>query len=269
MYLTKTIMKKIFLVVAFALVAFGASAWNQTLDEGVVVLATKHLSPEAKSMVEKYLGTSYADDVQYLTNLEKKKIAKHSKEIHYLHLDSELRPMKVEGDDALMALENAIAVVSTRDSHSKEDVVKALRTMINLMCDIHNFSYVRIDGIPHSQQEFTFKCYGGDVGKRKTTNKVWWLRFWTAYGGWHIGFSGNLWAEDLELCHGKQREEFAAGSLQDWVAQIATEASNLYSRIQPEYEMTRRERNELEYLNYEMVARAGYRLSKLLNELAK
>lgn len=262
-------MKKIFLVVAFALVAFGASAWNLTQDEGVVILAAKHLSPESKSMVEKYLGTSYADDIQYLTNLEKKKAAKHSKEIHYLHLDSSLRPMKVEGDDALTALESAIAVVRTRDSHSKEDVVKALRTVINLMCDIHNFSYVRIEGVPHSQQEFTFQSYGGDIGKRKEAKPMRWDRFWASYAGWHVGFSGNFWAEDLELCHGKQREEFAAGSLQDWVAQIGAEASKLYERINPEYEMTRRERNELEYLNYEMVARASYRLSKLLNELAK
>lgn len=262
-------MKKIFLVVAFALVAFGASAWNVTQDEGVVVLATKNLTPEAKSMVEKYLGTSYADDVQYLTNLEKKKAAKHSKEIHYLHLDSSLQPMKVDGDDALASLEKMMEVVRTRNSHSKAEVVTALRTIINLMCDIHNFSYVRIEGVPHSQQEFTFLSYGGDVGKRKTTNKVWWSRFWNAYGGWHVGFSGNLWAEDLELCHGKQREEFAAGSLQEWVSQTAVQASKLYERIKPEYAMTRRERNELEYLNYEMIARAGYRLGKLFNELAK
>ena len=118
-------------------------------------------------------------------------------------------------------------------------------------------------------QPKAFQCYGGDVGKRKVANKVWWTRFWNSYGGWHPGFSGNFWAEDLELCHGKQREAFSEGSLNEWVAQVATEAMKLYARIQPEYEMTRRERNELEYLNYEMIARAGYRLSKLLNELAK
>ena len=148
-------MKKIFMFVAFALVAFGANAWSLTQDEGVVVLAASHLSPEAKAMVEKYLGTTYQDDVQYLTNLEKKKKATHTKEIHYLHLNSELQPMKVEGDDALVALENAMAVVRARASHLDQEVTAAMRTIINLMCDIHNFSYVRIEGIPHSQQEFT------------------------------------------------------------------------------------------------------------------
>ena len=262
-------MKKIFLVVAFALIASSAGAWGLTQDEGVVVLASKHLTPKAKSVLDSYLGESYLDDVQYLTNLEKKKKASHTKEIHYLHLDSSLKPMKVEGDDALVALEGAIAVVRTRDSHSKEQVVKALRTIINLMCDIHNFSNVRIDGVAHSQANFEFQSYAGDIGKRKEAKPMRWDRFWSSYGGWHTGFSGNLWAEDIELCHGKQREEFSAGSLHDWVAQIGAEASALYARLNPEYVMTRRERNELEYLNYEMIARAGYRLSKLLNEVVK
>ena len=262
-------MKKIFLVVAFALVASVASAWSLTQDEGVVVLASKHLTPKAKAVFDNYLGESYLDDVQYLTNLEKKKKATHTREIHYLHLDGNFQPLKVEGDDALVAIEKAIAVVRARDSHSKMDVTNALRTIINLMCDIHNFSYVRIDGIAHSQQEFTFKCYGGDVGKRKVANKVWWSRFWTSYGGWHPGFSGNFWAEDLELCHGKQREEFAAGELNSWVAQTGAEAAKLYERIVPEYEMTRRERNELEYINYGMIARASYRLAALMNDIVK
>lgn len=262
-------MKKIFLVVAFALVASVASAWSLTQDEGVVVLASKYLTPKAKAVFDNYLGESYLDDVQYLTNLEKKKKATHSQEIHYLHLDGNFQPLKVEGDDALVAIEKAIAVVRARDSHSKMDVTNALRTIINLMCDIHNFSFVRIDGIAHSQQEFTFKCYGGDVGKRKVANKVWWSRFWNSYGGWHPGFSGNFWAEDLELCHGKQREEFAAGELNSWVAQIGAEAAKLYERIVPEYEMTRRERNELEYLNYGMIARASYRLAALMNDIVK
>lgn len=246
-----------------------ASAWRSNCEEGIVIMASKHFAPKTKLVVDRYLGSKYSDDVLYLHNLETKKKASHTKEIHYVHLDENLQPMKVEGDDALVALENAMAVVRARASHSDQEVTVAMRTIINLMCDIHNFSYVRIEGIPHSQQEFTFQCYGGDVGKRKVANKVWWTRFWNSYGGWHPGFSGNFWAEDLELCHGKQREAFSEGSLNEWVAQVAAEAVKLYGRIQPEYEMTRRERNELEYLNYEMIARAGYRLSKLFNELAK
>ena len=157
-------MKKIFLVVALALTASVAGAWNNNADEGIVVLASKHLSAEAKSMVNQYLGESFADDVQYLTNLERKKKATHTTEIHYLHLDNRLQPKKVEGDDALATIEEMVAVIRTRDSYPAQTVTKALRILINLVCDIHNFANVRIDGVPHSQTEFSVQCYGGDIG---------------------------------------------------------------------------------------------------------
>lgn len=262
-------MKKIYLILLLALTVSVANAWEKRPDEGVVVLATKHLSPEAKSMLTQYLGESYFDDVRYLNTLEQKKKATHTKEIHYLHLDKDLKPMKVEGDDALAAIEQSLAVVRTRDSYSKGEVVKALRTVINMMCDIHNLAYIRIEGVPHSQQDFKFTCYSGDYGKRKTTSQIKWSKFWDYYTYWHGGFSGNLWAEDMELCLGEKRAELSKGSMQDWVAQIGEKAAEIYAKINPEYVMTRRERNELEDLNYEMMARAGYRLAVMLNEAVK
>ena len=262
-------MKKIIFVLAFVLTVSVANAWNKMADEGVVVLASKHLSGEAKSMLTNYLGESYADDVQYLTILERKNVAGFTKEIHYLHLDKELQPVKVEGDDALVAIEQALAVVRDRKSHSTGEVRKSLRTLINLMCDIHHLSNVRIEGVPHSQGDFSFLVYAGDVGKRKATSPIKWSNFWSSYSNWHKGFSGNLWAEDIELCLGAKREELSSGSLQDWTAQIGSQAVKMYAHINSDYVMTKRERNELEVLNYEMMARAGYRLAVLLNDVVK
>ena len=59
-------MKKIFLFLAFALTASVANAWIKQCDEAVVILAVEHLNPEAKMIVEKYLGNNYADDIKYL-----------------------------------------------------------------------------------------------------------------------------------------------------------------------------------------------------------
>ena len=96
-------MKKIFLFVAFAMMVSVANAWHKNCEAGVVALAAKHLTPEAKALVEKHLGTTYEDDVHYLYLLEKKKKATFSKEIHYLHLDKNFQPLSVEGDDAFDA----------------------------------------------------------------------------------------------------------------------------------------------------------------------
>ena len=262
-------MKKIFLMLAFALTVSMASAWEKRPDEGVFLLAVKHLTPEAKAVVEQYLGTNYNDDAYYLRTLEAKKKATHSKELLYLHLSSDLKPVGVEGEDALKGIEQSLAVIAAHKSYSKGEVVKAFRTFINLMCDMHNMSHIRIEGIPQSQADFKFECYGGDYGKRKTTASYKWSKFWDAYTYWHGGFSGDLWAEDMELCLGEKRAELSKGSLHDWATQIGEKAAELYSRVNPEYVMTRRERNELEELNYEMMTRAGYRLAVLLNEAAK
>ena len=262
-------MKKIFLVLALALTVTVANAWNKSVDEGVVLLAKKHLTAEGLELLTKYLGESYADDVLYLSTLEAMKTAKHTKEIHYIHLGKDLLPVKVEGDDALVAIEQALAVVKAHKSHSKGEVVKALRTVIELMCDMHNLAKVRIEGIATSQADFKFKCYGGDIGKRKVASPLSWSRLWDLYAGWHVGFSGALWAEDVELCLGEHRAQLSKGSLREWASESGATAARLLARINPEYMMTRRERNELEELNYQMIARAGYRLAAVLNEAAK
>lgn len=261
-------MKKIFLMLALVLTVSVASAWERRPDEGVVLLAKKHLTAEAKSMLEQYLGDNYYDDVYYLRTLEQKKQATHSKELRFLHLTADLKPANVE-DDALKGIEQSLAVIKARDSHSKGEVVKAFRVLFNLICEMHNMAYVRIEGVAHSQSEFTFTCYSGDYGKRKTAGKMRWIKLWDSYTYWHGGFSGDLWAEDMELCLGDKRAEFSKGSLYDWATQIGEEAAKLYARINPDYVMTRRERNELEELNYEMMTRAGYRLAVLLNDVAK
>ena len=71
------------------------------------------------------------------------------------------------------------------------------------------------------------------------------------------------------MCLGEYRAQLSKGSLREWVSETGATAARLLARINPEYSMTRRERNELEELNYQMMARAGYRLAVLINEAAK
>jgi hypothetical protein len=82
-------MKKLLLIVALVAISFSAGAWNRQQDEGVVILASKHLTPKAKMVVDGYLGTDYADDLVYIYNLERRKRSPYSTEVHYIHLDDE------------------------------------------------------------------------------------------------------------------------------------------------------------------------------------
>ena len=261
-------MKKIFLLVAFALTVSVASAWHKNCNAGVVALAVKHLTPETKSIVDKHLGTAYEDDCGYIYALERKKEAFFTKEVHYLHLDKNFQPLNVEGDDALAVIEKSLNVLRAHKSHSNAEVKKALRYVINLMCDIHNFSNIRIESIAHSQSDFKFRRHLSEY-KPNVYKNYKWSTFFTAQSNSYAVFHADLWAEDMDVCHAKNKAEFTKGELHDWVASNGAMAAELLSEINPENIMTLRRYLELDYLNYDMMARAGYRLAKLLNETIK
>lgn len=263
-------MKKIFLLLAFALTVSVANAWIRVCDEGVAILASQNLTPEAKSVVDKYLGASLKDDIHYLYVLESKKRSPYTKEVHFVHLDSQLQPKAADENDALVALERCVNIVNERNNHPAGEVKAALRTIINLMCDIHNFSNYRIDGVAHSQQPFKFKRTVYEYGKTKDQlANVKWMTLWTGYGNRHRGFSGALWAEDMALCLGNKKAEFSQGTLRDWVKETGAKSASFLSFINPSYVMPVLMFNELEDTNYEQMVRASYRLAALLNEVIR
>lgn len=261
-------MKKIFILVAFVLTATVASAWHKNCNAGVVALAAKHLTPEAKSVADKYLGTTYEDDCGFLYILERKKKSPFTKEVHFLHLDKNLQPLNVEGDDALVAIEKALEVLRNRGSHSDAEVKKAFRYVINLMCDIHNLSNIRIENIAHSYSDFSFKRQQNEYKTTQYLNYKW-SSFWRNLSNSLGVFHADLWAEDMDLCHGNKKAEFTKGTLRDWAADNGARAAAYLAKIRPDAVITLREYLEMDYANYDMVARAGFRLAALLNEAIK
>ena len=264
-------MKKIVLVAMLVFVSLNASAWNKAQDEGVVILASKYLSPTAKQVFDHYLGGSYADDVAYITNLEKRKRSPYTNEVHYLHLDGYLQPAAVEGDDAVKAIEAAVAVVQNCSLTPKAEVTAALRTIIHLMCDMHCLSNVRIASIPFSSQDFKINVQRAASGsKAKEYSPTKWSGFWNSYAGFHKGYFGELWAEEMDVCHGAQFAEFTKGGLRDWASNNGAIAMRLYTgNVQPEGKMSRIERLQLEDLHFQMMAKAGLRLAALMNNALK
>ena len=264
-------MKRIFLLIsALALVVSTASAWSAVQNEAVVLLAKKSLTPDALAMVQDYLGDSYTDDVDHIYRLEKQKQSPYTNTVHSLYLDSSLQPMKVEGDDAYTALNSALVVVKDRYNREKRDVVEALRVIINLVCDIHNFANVRIQGIEHSQSDFLVQVYKmGNAKEGGEITKTRWSRYWGGYSSFHKAYSGAYWAKDFEICYGVKNEEFTKGNLNDWVLDIGQKSAEMYKIYTPTNVVPRIVRLQHEDIAHEMVAKSGYRLAVLLNEASK
>ena len=271
-------MKKIFLFVAFVLTVSVAGAWTKSIDEAVVIVANEHLTPAAKKMVKKYLGKSFEDDVQYLYNVEREKAKTMSKkaraaagEIHLVHLDSNCQPKSVKGKDALKATEAALAIIGNYKSHSKAEVTEALRTVINLMCDMHNLSKARIDGIPHSMRNFTYQIPNGEYGREKEqlSKQLKWPQTWDVFDGGFKHFTPNYWAMDLRAYIGNKYEEYSKGSLREWVVDNGKLSAHYYGIFKPKSVVSYWDRKWALPVSYDMVAKASCRLAALLNETIK
>ena len=267
-------MKKILLIAVLAMFGFSARAqvhgWEKRVYEGSMILAQRNLSEEAKVFVDRFLGKSFYEDVQFIYGLEKKNKSEYSKDIHFLYLDKELRPMAHEGDDLIKGIESAVAIVRDREGRERQEVVNALRTIINLMCDMHTIGYIRLESYPHSLEDFKIYCYSGDTPKyNKRKHHVTWSRFWSIYDAWHNGMTGAMWADDYEMAYGEKAKAAAAGSLYDWAADCGKTASEIYKWAKPDYEMPRIQRNDLKDLHFEMMAKLGYRLAAMLESLAQ
>lgn len=259
-------MKRVLLLVAVLVsIASTASAWSARQDEAAVILATKYLTPKALAFVQEHLGDSYGDDVGYLYKLEKNRQSPYTKSVHKLHFNADLTPKNCEGDDALKMIEQMLNIIREREKYTESETTLALRVIINLMCDIHNFANVCIDGVPHSHDDFKFQIIGG----RKGPATAKWSTFFPGFSNFHKGYSAAYWVDDFEIYYGSEGVALASGTLRDWVAQIGAKAAELYAVNHPDREMPLRERLEYEPLAYEMVARTGYRLAALLNEVVK
>ena len=263
-------MKKIVVSLMLVLSVSVANAWVQHCDEAVVILASEHLTPETKALLDQYLGTEYNDDVQYLYALEKAKKANHTAEIHFLHLNKKLQPKKVKGDDAYAAIVKSLDVVAKHNSHSKEEVVAALRTIINLVSDIHHVSNVRIDKIEHSMADFKYQFPTSEMGKgRKKFSTHKWSRTWHSYNTYPHGFSAQFRAYDLKIYLGDKFAEFSNGTLKDWVKETGAMAKSYLATFKPDAVVGLVERLSLNDVNNEQMVKAGCRLAALLNATLK
>ncbi len=266
-------MKKIFILLALAFTTSIAQAWHNNCHEGIVILAVEHLDSKAKSAVENYLGESYKDDIKNLYKLEKAGKAKHTEEIHYLHLDKKFKPItkkKNSKNDAYAAINSQLEIIKAHNKYSKAEVTAALRTLIDLMCDIHDLALIRIKGYPHSYEDFTYLVPKSEYGKgAKKFTKVKWSKTWNRFGNYPAGFSGAFRAYDMKLCLDGRFDEFTKGGLLDWIADNGAIAASYLDICLPDEILPYMEDKKREDVNYDMMIKASCRLAVLLNEAFK
>ena len=252
-------MKRLFLIVASIACVFTAQAWTKVVNGASHLIARKYMTQQAIAEYDRIASLK----VEYKwTPIKNDKVA----------LDANLQAIAADEKDILVRIEKALDVLRNRKNHSELEQYGALVTLQNLVPNLHNIARIGIEGIDHSQQDFEFTWTAGKEGSKKheKRGKLTWSRFWTNnFCFWHQGWDSEYYAYDIDLRFGKQREKMQQGDIRSWAHEMGVMAKPLYEKWLPGCTMNNENLLIYEDIHLSNVARAGYRLAVLLNEILK
>lgn len=263
-------MKRYIIFTLAALSIFTCSAWNKFGQQCIATFAEQNLTNSAKEQVTQILGGSMASESWWLQDILKEEENKHTGSWHFISLAKNITSTTTDAKDGVVQIERCVDILKNRAEHSDSTVVASLKTLIHLVADMHNIGHIRIEGVQYSKKNFALQISNGKPGKKETISNVSWRKFWdSSLVNRHSVFSPALMAEDLGLCYGSEKENFCKGDVRHWAADMGRLAAPLYKWAKPDYYMTREQHNRLVPLSDKCLARAGYRLATLLNDIFK
>lgn len=250
------------------LFVYTATAWNKFGQQSIATLAEQNLTESAKAQTTQILGGSLSSAAWWLQSVAKEPEYQHTNSWQFIHLTKELKSTTTSTEDGVVQIERCVDILKHRTQHSDSTVVVTLKTLIHLVADMHNLTHICIEGVEYSNKNFNFRVSNGFTGPKEVITKLTWRKFWESnIVNRHATLSCELLAEDLMVCYGPEKENFSKGDVRHWAADMGSLSAPLYKWAVPDYYMTREQHNRLVQLNNKCMARAGFRLAALLNDI--
>ena len=247
-------MKRIILTLSLLVLTLSAGAWNKTTYATIMTLASKRLSPEVKSAVQKSLGGEFATAII------------SDKEAMTFSVDETFVPLRNNENDALVVVERSIE----RLRGDKNDT-EALLSLAKAIADLHSVPSLRIKDNIFSNDNYIVRRWNNREGRLARYTKVKWRAMWNSYfPGRHYLFTPEMYAYDIDLYHSRYGAKFVEGELSAWVEDVVKEYRAIYAENLADNHILTQERvNEYEYIHDRLMAKAAYRLATLLNQILK
>jgi hypothetical protein len=264
-------MKKIILVMfALLMVANEALAFNTYGHQAVIMLAHKYLSDNAKKETKAILKeSSMFKEAVWLNTLRKKPEMAHSKDWHFFRLDENGKSTTLDENDGVVVLEKAIAVLRDRKNHSDSLVNASLRTVIHLVADIHCLSHIYVEGIEETKG-YSFFHWNEAEGKASREWKAQWYTLWNnSYFNRYRVFPISYYADDIDIHCNAKKAEYEKGTPRFWAENTGEDTVRALNDFPMGQNVPTRFIQLYEYNHVKCVAKAGYRLAALLNDIFK
>lgn len=264
-------MKKIIAILFVATMvvnkAYGFKAFGHST---IAAIAENHLTEKAKGDVRAILEADITKHAMWLYSLRNKPQLAHIQEWQYATLNADGKSVTTYENDAVVALERAVDVLRNRKNESDSLVQASLRTVIQLVGDIHNISNIRIEG-NEATKGFDFTLYavtkGSSAGEKMTKRKGSWRALWHNYTNRHDVFSPQYYAADIELYYANKKAEYEKGTPRFWAENVGEDVVRCLEVISPNVLVKTEIEHRYENINDKCMAKAGYRLAALLNEI--
>lgn len=263
-------MKKITLLYLF-MVAFAAEAMAFTTfgHQAIASIASKNLTEKAQNEVKAILKTDMVKEAVWLNTLRKNEALAHTKEWHIFTLDKTGNSTTTYENDGVVQIEKAVAVLRNRANEKDSLVQASLKTIIHLVGDMHCISHIRIDGMEESKG-FKFKIHNTMTGKGyKEWNATWHALWQKSFLDRNIILSPQYYGDDMEICLRSKKAAYEKGDPRFWVKNVGEDIPRCLQLIYPGAMVTSGEKESMETIHNRCVAKAGYRLAALLNDIFK
>ena len=275
-------MRKLLLIFAFTLLLCdGCYAWGRREHAAVAQIAERHLTPEAKQLIGEYLHRRpmayYAYDAEvYRQDMRieiESKSAVRSVTLPLTYcVNGAMKPSRKVVDKRGYLTENILYHIDLLARNLKanhrtmEDSVRVvhLTLLIHAVGDMHCPTHI---GYEDNKQFGKYKVFFGKGNSKKELvyNDIWNEKMISAIHPWSYSEMGEL----FDIYTEQEIAQFSKGDIYAWGKDVATIARPTHNygegcRIDEiDY------RHRFQQVGEELMATAGYRLAKLLNEILK
>lgn len=262
-------MKRVLAAFLLTMMVGTASAFAPFGHQTIAALADKYLTDKAKGEVQTILNANVVKYSVWLNSLRKKENMEHTKDWHFFVLDANGKSTTTNENDGVVQLEKAIEVLRNRAEHSQESVAMALKTVIHLVGDIHCLSHIHIDGV-EATKDFEFKNWNEGEGKEsKMWNSKWYNVWERTYINRYTFFTPQYYANDIDIYARDKRAEYEKGTPRFWAENSGEDVMRALPHFNTGEPVPTRVIQLHEFNHTKCMAKAGYRLAALLNDIFK
>lgn len=285
-------MKRIIIASIFVIAltsAYDASAWGLWAHQFIAHTAEQYLTPEVKSKVEKYLGSSMVEHCSWMDQLRRPirhpEHPEHEYSLpwaptlawHMITVDENLQlsDKRAYNNDGDLLPNLKICMENLKNHRNLTDsaVVVNLKCVIHMVQDMHCPSHIYYTEFPDCFRKpgvrYRWDCFNIEWnGEKYTYHGVWdgrsLLEQYPEYGEDFDKFRAKF-----DVLSPKKRAKICEGTIEDWALETAKDCRVIYEWAKPNDELDRAFVLKHRRLPVQQYQRASYRLAHVLNEVMK